>query len=491
MDDDDDPGGEISVWGHTSLAINNTSQAQSILCKTCKSLFVPIDSRYKHCPSCKNNKPSKAKQGATKRDSSAALLSLQDTNITKLQKDDNFPFQFDAAFEMDVVSFLALDSTVQIDKFKSFFAKLEEDNVLAKTEKLFMTKKLDKLEKELENRATLRSELDLAKKDLVIAKLSLADKDIRLFELQMNVKPARKQSLVPPSVSVSNISNSHGANHSHSSDSYATAAKQMRPRDVRPLLMAKIVPLTDPSSYSESAVESILGLQTDGPIAQDIKIKNGNLVMRFNTAADRDEANKRINAHQSKGYHLFDKVFVPNTPFPLLVHFNNLLQRSLADRSDDLETKIAKEKSLISQVESSNPSLKGCVVSARVLRSSPNSHSYLVRLCVNSSALKKSILAGGRIFLENKAHRAIDVDVDKEVRRCLKCQRYGHIKHFCKSSSTVCGCCSLDHETSTCTVPKSSFKCPNCQGNHEAGHTSCRAQIAAVSRYTALFTSND
>ena len=82
----------------------------------------------------------------------------------------------------DVVSFLALDSTVQIDKFKSFFAKLEEENVLAKTEKLFMTKKLDKLEKELENRATLRSELDLAKKDLVIAKLSLADKDNRLFE---------------------------------------------------------------------------------------------------------------------------------------------------------------------------------------------------------------------------------------------------------------------------------------------------------------------
>ena len=77
------------------------------------------------------------------------MLSLQDTNITKLKKDDNFPFQFDAAFEMDVVSFLALDSTVQINKFKSFFTKLEEENILAKTEKLFMTKKLDKLEKEI------------------------------------------------------------------------------------------------------------------------------------------------------------------------------------------------------------------------------------------------------------------------------------------------------------------------------------------------------
>ena len=111
-----------------------------------------------------------------------------------------------------------------------------------------------------------------------------------------------------------------------------------------------IDPLTDPSSYSESAVESILGLQTDGPIAQDIKIKNGNLVMRFNTAADRDEANNRINAHQSKEYHLFDRVFVPTTPFSLVVHFNNLLNVPMAERSNDLKKKIAKAKSRKSRV---------------------------------------------------------------------------------------------------------------------------------------------
>ena len=124
----------------------------------------------------------------------------------------------------------------------------------------------------------------------------------------------------------------------------------MRSRDVRPVLMAKIDPLTNPSSYSESAVESILGLQTDGPIAQDIKIKNGNLVMRFNTAADRDEANNRINAHQSKEYHLFDRVFVPTTPFSLVVHFNNLLNVPMAERSNDLKKKIAKAKSRKSRV---------------------------------------------------------------------------------------------------------------------------------------------
>jgi hypothetical protein len=44
-----------------------------------------------------------------------------------------------------------------------------------------MTKKIEKLEKAIENRATLQSELNLAKKDLLTAKLSLADKDIRLL----------------------------------------------------------------------------------------------------------------------------------------------------------------------------------------------------------------------------------------------------------------------------------------------------------------------
>ncbi len=61
-----------------------------------------------------------------------------------------------------------------------------------------MMRKIERLEKEIENRATLHRELNLAKKDLLTAKLSLADKDIRLFELQSSVKSARTPSLVPP-----------------------------------------------------------------------------------------------------------------------------------------------------------------------------------------------------------------------------------------------------------------------------------------------------
>jgi hypothetical protein len=141
------------------------------------------------------------KAAGTKRDSSAAQFSLQETNLSKQQKDDkddHFPFLFDKVFGMDVDSFLDLDSAEQTLKLKSLFAKLEEEAVGVKSEKSLMTKKIEKLEKAIENRATLQSELNLAKKDLLTAKLSLADKDIRLFELQSSVKSARTPSLITP-----------------------------------------------------------------------------------------------------------------------------------------------------------------------------------------------------------------------------------------------------------------------------------------------------
>ncbi len=76
------------------------------------------------------------KASATKRDSSAALFYLQDTHLLKQHKDENFPFQFDKAFEMDVDSFLTLQSAVKTLKFKSFFTKLKEEAIYSKSEKL-------------------------------------------------------------------------------------------------------------------------------------------------------------------------------------------------------------------------------------------------------------------------------------------------------------------------------------------------------------------
>jgi hypothetical protein len=119
MGDDDDPGGDASVWGHTSLSLSITtpSQSHTTSCKSCTLPFAPIDSRYKYCVDCKAATfLSRPKAAATKRDSSAAQFSLQETNLSKQQKDDkddNFPFLFDKAFGMDVDSFLGQSSRNQ------------------------------------------------------------------------------------------------------------------------------------------------------------------------------------------------------------------------------------------------------------------------------------------------------------------------------------------------------------------------------------------
>jgi hypothetical protein len=65
---------------------------------------------------------------------------------------------------MDFDSFLTLHSAVQTLKFKSFFTKLKEEVIYSKSEKALMIKKIEKLEKEIENRANLHSELTLSKK---------------------------------------------------------------------------------------------------------------------------------------------------------------------------------------------------------------------------------------------------------------------------------------------------------------------------------------
>ncbi len=75
-------------WGPTSLALSNTtpSQSQSTSCKCCTLPFVPIDSRYKYCVDCKATMSSRPKAFATKRDSSEALFSLQNTNGSSLAR---------------------------------------------------------------------------------------------------------------------------------------------------------------------------------------------------------------------------------------------------------------------------------------------------------------------------------------------------------------------------------------------------------------------
>ena len=48
--------------------------------------------------------------------------------------------------------------------------------------------------------------------------------------------------------------------------------------------------------------------------------------------------------------------------------------------------------------------------------------------------------------------------------RCFKCQKFGHRRDFCRSSTAVCSVCSeAGHDDRECT---NTPKCLNCAGDH-------------------------
>ena len=70
------------------------------------------------------------------------------------------------------------------------------------------------------------------------------------------------------------------------------------------------------------------------------------------------------------------------------------------------------------------------------------------------------------------------------IRRCNRCQCFNHWKEDCpRSSPVVCGKCSGEHDTQSCTSDV--IKCANCtkhnytDTNHEASYYKCRAYVEA------------
>ena len=58
-----------------------------------------------------------------------------------------------------------------------------------------------------------------------------------------------------------------------------------------------------------------------------------------------------------------------------------------------------------------------------------------------------------------------------ELKRCLKCQKYGHYVSDCKATGDTCARCAEHHCTAQCTVNKIGlYHFTNCTGNETTGH---------------------
>ena len=102
---------------------------------------------------------------------------------------------------------------------------------------------------------------------------------------------------------------------------------------------------------------------------------------------------------------------------------------------------------------------------------------YRANIRVSNNVRQAISCQGNRVFTSQGSKKIYD---SFYIRRCFKCQGFGHIAKDCPSDSHVCGKCAGDHRTDSCESENQC--CSNCkkqghQHDHSAFSQSCISYI--------------
>ena len=141
---------------------------------------------------------------------------------------------------------------------------------------------------------------------------------------------------------------------------------------------------------------------------------------------------------------------------------------------------------LVSNFETTkgNEGIRNAIKAAPVIFSNDNfGH---VKLLFRSREARDAAIKRGRIFLRSGESCSVSqVDPHREIRRCFKCQHYGHKAAVCRMRSERCGKCAGEHQTRLC--PGAPPQCVNCGDAHHSGSRSCPVQIEEARRFAQTF----
>lgn len=196
--------------------------------------------------------------------------------------------------------------------------------------------------------------------------------------------------------------------------------------------------------------------------------KDNNIIIRLADPADLDRAKTILESKAGPdSINVFNSVSRPSKFFPAVALFVNLSY--LPSLKEELMLR--------------NRGLKGKIESVSQLFAKPDSQKGHVKILFNCKVARDLALAEGELDFFNTTARIVEILLDREVRRCFKCQGCGHGQASCRDPNPSYGKCAGAHLTRDCN--SLNRKCVNCGGAHQSGDRFCPTQMKAVARYRA------
>ena len=205
------------------------------------------------------------------------------------------------------------------------------------------------------------------------------------------------------------------------------------------------------------------------PVIKVVAATNGDTFINLPNEKVRDELQPLLQSDNNKVVSLKSKL-----PTVSLLGVEEELSR------DDIKNALCKQNNVIGKlVNDEGEELS--VVYTRPPSGNRIYHQVTIRV---SSRIRSAIKSAGDImFLSSKVCKVID---SFHIRRCNKCQSFGHYAGKCESAHHVCGFCGEHHPSGDCLIknqPANTHKCVNCQLNaldsegHSTFYYKCPAYV--------------
>jgi hypothetical protein len=106
---------------------------------------------------------------------------------------------------------------------------------------------------------------------------------------------------------------------------------------MRPTLITGLCKDAPKYNISVSKIDSLLRVQTDGPVVQLFKKSDDRVTLTFRDVAHRDEANKLISDSLKKG--VFQSVSIPQKTYPAIARLSGLSNIQSVTGDDPKQTR--------------------------------------------------------------------------------------------------------------------------------------------------------